>query len=312
MPLSVLAGLGLAGLIQLIRQRRRQPLAYATIIALIMLGLAYFWQVGQVFTAYAADRLVYLDGEEQIAVDFIRKFTAPNDCLITDDPTLAFVTNRPVPPVLAEASSARLRSGYLTAAMLTTIAEQTDCQIVAPVAVRFKRSAPEFVEWAKAQYLGLWLYDGATELLMAKPVLHSQPQRPLGVQLDDQVLLEGYDLTPVADDSAYLSLYWRPLRPFEQDYTVFVHVRDEAGKTVINADHQPYDGRVPTGRWPVDSLIKETIRLPVPPDLPPSSYQIYVGMYLQDGGDFKRLPVSADSSGENAVILPNFTVPEAQ
>jgi hypothetical protein len=312
LPLSVLAGLGLTGVVQLIGHRRGRPIAYAAIISLILLGLVYFWQVGRVFTTYAAGRLEFLDREEQVAVDFIRKFTAPDDCLITDDPTLAFVANRPVPPALAEASSARLRSGYLTADMLVNITAQSDCQIVAPVAVRFKRSAPEFVEWAKGQYLGLWLYDGATELLMAKPVIHSQPQQWVGAQLAEQVQLEGYDLTPVVDGAAYLSLYWRPLRPFEQDYTIFVHVRDGAGNTVINADHQPYDGRAPTTRWPVDSLVKETIRLSVPPELAPGSYKIYSGMYLQEGSDFIRLPVVGDSSGENAAILPNFTVPEAR
>jgi len=306
LPLSVLAGLGLTGVVQLIGHRRGRPIAYAAIISLILLGLVYFWQVGRVFTTYAADRLEYLDGDEQIAVDFIQKFTAPDDCLITDDPTLAFVANRPVPPMLAEASSARLRSGYLTADMLVNITAQSDCQIVAPVAVRFKRSAPEFVEWAKGQYLALWLYDGATELLMAKPVGHSQPQQPVGAQLADLVQLEGYDLTPVMDGVAYLSLYWRPLRPFEQDFTIFVHLRDEVGNTVLNADHQPYDGRAPTSRWPAGSLIKETIRLEVPPELLPGAYNMYVGMYLRDGSNFVRLPIVADNSGENAVIIPIF------
>jgi uncharacterized membrane protein YczE len=306
LPLSVLAGLGLTGVVQLIGHRRGRPIAYAAIISLILLGLVYFWQVGRVFTTYAAGRLEFLDREEQVAVDFIRKFTAPDDCLITDDPTLAFVANRPVPPMLAEASSARLRSGYLTADMLVNITAQSDCQIVAPVAVRFKRSAPEFVEWAKGQYLALWLYDGATELLMAKPVGHSQPQQPVGAQLADLVQLEGYDLTPVMDGVAYLSLYWRPLRPFEQDFTIFVHLRDGAGNTVLNADHQPYDGRAPTSRWPAGSLIKETIRLEVPPELLPGAYNMYVGMYLRDGSNFVRLPIVADNSGENAVIIPIF------
>jgi hypothetical protein len=277
-------------------------------VALIsVLLIVYFAQTAQVFAGFNAFQRHYLSETDQALVDFIQKFTAPEDCLLTDDPTLAFIANRPVPPNLAEASSARLRSGFLTAEMLEAAASQYECQIVAPVAQRFKRSAPDFVEWSKANYLGLWLYDNATEILVAKPLAQVQPQHPLQGQFGDQVQLVGFDLSPTLNDVTYLSLYWQPLKPMEQDYSLFVHVRDSQNNTLVNADHQPYDNLVPTSRWPVGLTLKESIRLELPPDLPEGEYRIIVGIY--SAATLERLPLQSDTSGENGLILQSFYNP---
>jgi hypothetical protein len=305
-PLAILAGLGVAGLGQQL-QSRVLTRRWGSLAVLVIVIAAYLWQTGQVFAAYSATQTRYLSEKKQSLVDFITRFTAPGDCLLTDDPTLAFVANRPVPPPLAEASSARLRSGYLTEALLIEIASQTDCQIVAPTERRFKRSAPGFIDWAKANYLNLWLYDNATEILIAKPLNSARPQNLLYATLGQQVELVGFDWSPVTGQAAYLSLYWRPVQPMDQDYTVFVHLRDAANHTIAHADHQPYDGHVPTSRWPVDQIVKETIRLDLPAALPANDYRLLVGLYSPN--TLARLPVLADLSGEHAVILTNLNLP---
>ncbi|MCB0209114.1 MAG: hypothetical protein KDJ52_07285 [Anaerolineae bacterium] len=308
-PLAIIAGLGAAWLIEQARTVRQQHrlIALASAVLLVVLLAVYVWQTGQVYAAISRDKTEYLAASEQVLVDFITRFTAPDDCLISDDPTLAFVVNRPVPPNLAEASSARLRSGNLTEAMLIDTATQTDCQLITPTAVRFKRSTPGFIEWAKGHYLALWLYDQETEVFIAKPIAHTQPTTITQTQFGDQVELTGYDLTQTDANTLYLSLYWHTLRPFAEDFTIFVHVRDGDNNTVINADHQPYDGHVPTSRWPMEQTIKETIRLDVPPDLPAGQYRLMIGMYSPI--TIERLPVINDTSGENALIIPDLTLP---
>jgi hypothetical protein len=163
------------------------------------------------------------------------------------------------------------------------------------------------VEWSKANYLGLWLYDNATEVLIAKPLTRPQPQQPLQARFGDQVELIGFDLSPTIDHVAYLSLYWRPLKPLEQDYSLFVHVRDSQNNTLVNADHQPYNNLVPTSRWPVGLTLKETIRLDLPPELPAGEYRIIVGIYSP--ATLERMPLQPDTSGENGLILPLFYKP---
>lgn len=316
-PLAIIAGLGLTWLWQRVQFRAgnefRTPGYYdrylsGLSISLIVIFLTiYLGQTIKVFAGFSRSQTQYLDETDQILVEFIQKFTAPGDCLITDDPTLAFVADRPVPPNLAEASSARLRSGFLTEEMLATIATQAECQIVAPVAQRFKRSTPGFVEWSKANYLGLWLYDNATEILIAKPITNPQPEHPIQGQFGDQVELVGFDLSPTTNHVAYLSLYWRSLKPFEQDYSIFVHVRDSQNNTLVNADHQPYNNLVPTSRWPVGLTVKESVRLELPQELPQGEYRIIVGIYSPV--NLERLPVQPDMSGENGIVLQSFYNP---
>ena len=309
-PLSILAGLGFAWILELLKRlwHNWRLLGLVGDVILIIVAVFYFWQIGQTFYQYQNYQQYFLSDKNQILADYITKFTAPTDCIITDSPTLAFVVNRQTPPYLAEASSARLRSGYLTTEMLVDIAGRSDCQIVAPIDRRFNRSAPQFVEWSKQNYQAVWLYDGSTEVMLAKPVTHAQPQYPLNVDFDNQVTLVGYDLSPVVDNHVYLSLYWKSMMPFADNYTIFVQVRDDAQNTLINADHQPYDGKVPTSIWREGEIIKETIRLDVTPEMPVGTYEIYTGMYLIDNGEFIRLPLIADTSGENAVIIPGMVV----
>ncbi len=311
LPLSVLAGVGFAWLLRLLKSLWHfWHLAGLAAYAVLLIAAAlYFRQIGQSFSQYQRYQQHFLSEDNQKLADYLAKFTSPTDCIITDDPTLAFVARRQTPPNLAEASSARLRSGNLTAQILIKTAQQSDCQIVAPTAKRFYRSAPEFVEWAKGAYRALWLHDGATEILLAKPIVNLQPAQPLDIDFNHQIKLVGYDLSPVEEGQAYLSLYWQPITPLERDYTIFVQVRDAAGNTLINADHQPYNGLLPTSRWHAGEVIKETIRLDAPPDMPAGDYQIYAGMYLRQNNQFVGLPIIADTSGENAVIISNFIIP---
>ncbi len=310
-PLSIMAGMGLGWLVQLARGMRRQKklAGILSTVLVIALLLVYIWQTGQVFAGYNGYQPQYLSGSDQILVDFIQRFTAPDDCLITDAPTLAFVANRPVPPNLAEVSSARLRSGYLTYDELVSTTEAYGCQAVAPVAKRLKRTHPDFVEWAKGRFLGLWLYDGGTEVLLAQPIAKLQPTHPLHITFGEQVELMGFDVMQEdvgADRAVYLSLYWRARKPFTTDYTVFVHLRDGSNNTLVNGDHQPYNGHVPTSRWPVGQTVKETIRMDLPHNLPGGEYRIVVGLYSLD--TLERLPVNDDVSGESAVVISGILV----
>jgi hypothetical protein len=280
-------------------QTNLSPLRGAGGVALLLAAL-YLWQLGGEFAAFSRVETRPLNQDEQRLTEYLQRFTSPADCLITDNPTLAFFADRLTPPNLSEVSSARLRTGYLTYDELVTATQTYGCQVVAPVDKRLKRTRADFVEWSKQNFVGLWLYDGSTEILLAQPLANPQPAHFSRIKLGEQVELVGFELIE-AGQALYISLYWQALQPFDQDYTIFVHLRDEANQTLANADHQPYDGLVPTSRWPVGRAIKETIRLDLPPNLPKGQYQVMVGMYLPATLD--RLPVQPDHSGENSIIL---------
>jgi hypothetical protein len=49
-------------------------------------------------------------------------------------------------------------------------------------------------------------------------------------------------------------------------------------------------------------VVKETIRLSLPPGLAIGEYQVVAGLYLPN--TLERLSVNSDSTGENAIIIP--------
>jgi hypothetical protein len=101
-------------------------------------------------------------------------------------------------------------------------------------------------------------------------------------------------------------LIWQsPTQP-DTDYAIFVQLRDAANKILATADHQPYQGLIPTSTWPAGAVIQEVTWLLLPPDLPPADYNIYIGLYHPD--TLERLPLLQDASGENALILGPLVV----
>ena len=81
-------------------------------------------------------------------------------------------------------------------------------------------------------------------------------------------------------------------------------MRNVQGQTVASADHEAFDGLVPTKIWPADSIIKDTITIIIPDDIAPGQYSLYVGLY--DPTTLERLSIINDTSGENAAVISNI------
>jgi hypothetical protein len=148
----------------------------------------------------------------------------------------------------------------------------------------------------------------------AAPLIPENPSVRLSVDFDHQLSLEGYDLSwqgvgnPGQEKRELgLVLYWQALSPLPYDYTAFVHLRDDAGHNVAQADHQPLAPVYPPTLWPVGEIIRERSILTLPEEVPTGTYSLWVGLYRLD--TLERLPVVDDHSGENAVLLGEVVVP---
>lgn len=75
--------------------------------------------------------------------------------------------------------------------------------------------------------------------------------------------------------------------PLADDYTVFVHLRDTAGRVLSTSDGQPQAGVYPTSLWSPAELIPDPRTLALPDG--PGTYDLVVGLYRLDDG--QRLPV---------------------
>jgi hypothetical protein len=137
------------------------------------------------------------------------------------------------------------------------------------------------------------------------------PQTEMSVVLGEQIKLLGFDLAngeSTNDESSprlfasspfTLTLYWQAIAPPATDYTVFVHLRDDAEQTVTQADGPPAAGRYPTSLWDTGEIIPAEFTMTLPPNLPPGTYQLAVGLYDPLTG--ARLPVP--DVPDNSLIL---------
>jgi MFS family permease len=130
------------------------------------------------------------------------------------------------------------------------------------------------------------------------------PASATSVEADfmDKVTLLGYETHPAPSSAALsLTLYWRARAPMTVDYTVFLHVVDEAGKVVAQGDAPPVAGHYPTHWWDPGEVVADKHTIPLPEDLRPGDYRVLIGVYSPATGE--RLP-RAGASGDIVEIGP--------
>jgi hypothetical protein len=110
----------------------------------------------------------------------------------------------------------------------------------------------------------------------------SEPQieHRLEAKLGDAIELVGYNLDRTAE-AIKLTLIWKSLKAIDEDYTVFTHVLDPAGRQIAGKDNPPVNGTYPTSRWMPGEYVVDDYGIPVKP---PDDFVIDVGMYDPETG----------------------------
>ncbi|MGQ9625390.1 MAG: glycosyltransferase family 39 protein [Anaerolineae bacterium] len=308
LPMVVLGGVALGEILQmLLTLKSRPPKAQrAALLGLLFLAL----YLGQLLDAQAEVERdwAYLakGGREKTAIEFLRRYTWPEDFIISDDQMLPFLAGRDVPPPLTDTSYTRLSGGHLPLEKLKALTEK-----YRPIATIFwaERFAwrPGYKEWVEEKYLTGHFYDDQHRIYYL-PRLKSLPQeaRPAGLRPEGQILggkakLLGYEVHPRPENVLHLTLYWQALEKMAQDYTVFVHLLDEEGKMTAQSDSQPAQELMPTSDWPPGEIIPDRHEI----SAPPGRYSILVGMYLLS--TMERLPV-AGAEGRDNISLGEVTI----
>jgi len=81
-------------------------------------------------------------------------------------------------------------------------------------------------------------------------------------------------------ETSEFTLRWGVGEPVNEDYQLFVHLRDpDSAENVAQADGPPFDGWYPTSWWPAGEIIVEQRSFPLPEDVPAGSYDLIVGFY---------------------------------
>jgi hypothetical protein len=124
------------------------------------------------------------------------------------------------------------------------------------------------------------------------------PPPPLA-RFDDALALVDLQApaTLQAGETLTASLTWQVMRTPESDLTRFVHLAPAGSmEPLAQTDAPPTNGFAPTTLWPVGLVQADALTLPLPADMPPGDYTLYVGLY--DPATGRRLPVSPPAEAE--------------
>lgn len=143
------------------------------------------------------------------------------------------------------------------------------------------------------------------------PTIEPTIQHPLRYRLGEHIWLEGYSLERdhvQANESLFLTLYWRSTAKIWTGYTVFNQILEPGVAMYGQLDAQPGCDKHTTDKWSVGELVEDQYRIPIFPDAKPGSYPLLIGMYQPD--PFENLTVY-DANGQpigNSIELTHITV----
>lgn len=119
-------------------------------------------------------------------------------------------------------------------------------------------------------------FVGAVRLAAATP----PPDEPIPPG-DAAIRLTGAEFAaawPVGSEQAII-LRWFAAATVPTDYTVFLHLRDAAGRLVAQADGPPLAGWYPTSWWTPGEWVVDDHPFTLPPTVPAGVYQLVAGLY---------------------------------
>jgi hypothetical protein len=145
----------------------------------------------------------------------------------------------------------------------------------------------------------LMLFD-----LQGHALFGNEPQYAMDIRFVEPIALVGYDLdatTRTPGESLDLALYWRASGRIAGNYQVFTHLLASDGRFINGSDHIAGADNYPTSLWTDGTFIRNTFTLHVPPDAPPGTYAVEVGLYDAQG----RLKLT---DGTDRILLAEIVV----
>ena len=142
-----------------------------------------------------------------------------------------------------------------------------------------------------------WLVFGAVILVVSSGMTaRTWNVTPVGVDYGG-IRLEAVRNPPPthAGEVAPVQLYWM-VTGTPTPVKAFVHLVDETGLGVTQADVNPGGEYTPFQRWEIGQLLTSTHKFTVPESLPPGSYRLIAGLYYPDNPHEQLKPLNLDAS----------------
>jgi hypothetical protein len=135
-----------------------------------------------------------------------------------------------------------------------------------------------------------------------------------GANLEDKVELVGATVNPgriAPGEAARVTVYFKVLKPLEEDYMVFVHVEDAQGRMErLNVDHKPAGGLYPTTQWKPGETVKDEFSFQLPPGASPHQLNLWLGFWdpKTDARLQLKNPEAVRNDGRNRLLLVQVPV----
>jgi mannosyltransferase len=110
------------------------------------------------------------------------------------------------------------------------------------------------------------------------------------------LMLLGYDLAKLGfehqpdaaihpGDILHLTLFWQAQVQAEGDVTLLLQLRDDKGGVVLERKAEPTEGQHPLRLWRPGEIIRDQHNWPLPAELAPGRYHIYLSVHMLPGGE---------------------------
>jgi len=138
----------------------------------------------------------------------------------------------------------------------------------------------------------------------------------LSFDFAEQIELLGYSLSSEQarpGDALEMSLFWRALRPMQQDYALLITLQDETGHAWMETTSPLPNEFYPTSRWQPGEILQVCCDLPIDAALETGSYRLFINLVGMDGQKVvqERLSIAKLSieSREHLFVPPDIRYP---
>jgi hypothetical protein len=323
--MALLAGPGIAIVATRLWVNRKDALGWVgAILVIAMVG----WYATAIPTVVARNRIAMTVGDAgpdsyQEESQIVQGLSKPGEYILVDDPYLAFLNRRPMPPLLVDTSIFRIRSGTLSGADVVDQAERHDVRMMWLNSDNL-RQIKKFRDWADEGFTVIKIDERSnrkdralylrndSDIPAARRFLREITPgfAATNATFDGQLALRGFALEradPRGGGSTELTMEWELVGKTSVDWHPVTFIRDRTGRVLVQDESSLGGGSGGTATWRPGGWVLRTAALQVPARVAPGQYQLSVGLY--DSKARKMATVSAGSgAGTEEVPLATLNV----
>jgi hypothetical protein len=323
-PLAVLAGVGVASAVSLIR--RTGPVPVRAAVAVVLAGLVAWYATSIPALAAQSGQLLRVTADTDVdpaveqyadAVAVIGTLTSPADFVVTDHPYLTFLAGRLVPPLLVDTSRSRIRSRSLRGAEAIAQATPYDPKLVVLWTDRL-RGLSEFKRWVEENYRLVKVYNRrndldrgiyvpeSRDLTEVRALLTSPAAVPIRADFVDGPLLVSalVDRTEMRPgEGASVTLEWEAIRPLRADFHALTILRGADGQAWDQQQESLSGGSDGTADWEVGRWLFQSTFVRTDSTVPAGEYEVVVSVY-----DSRARQKAKLADGRDEIVVGRITV----